>query len=199
MTDFPTRTKIILGSKSPRRQELLRGLGLTFEIRTEDTEEIYSEDMDPAQVPAYLAGIKADALAGTLKDDELLITSDTVVLIDGEILGKPESFEHAVEMLRKLSGRPHDVVTGVQLMSNSYKHSFSVTTKVYFKPLSESAIRYYVETCQPFDKAGAYGIQEWIGHVAIGRIEGSQFNVMGLPVAELWQALKDLLGDELPG
>lgn len=184
--------QIVLGSKSPRRQELLKGLGLTFEIRTKDTAEDYSPDMDPRQVPAFLAEIKADALHDSLAPNELLITSDTIVLIDHEILGKPESYEHAVEMLQKLSGRPHEVITGVHLRSLDLRKSFSVTTKVFFKPLSETAIRYYLETYKPYDKAGAYGIQEWIGYTGIEKIDGSHFNVMGLPVAELWEELSGM-------
>lgn len=183
-------TRLVLGSKSPRRQELLKGLGLTFELRTKDTAEDYSDTLDPREVPAYLAEIKADALFDSLAPDELLITSDTIVLIDNEILGKPEDAEHAVQMLQQLSGRPHEVVTGVHLRSHNYRKSFSVTTKVFFKPLTEAEIRYYVENYRPFDKAGAYGIQEWIGYVAIEKIEGSHFNVMGLPVAELWEELE---------
>ncbi len=187
-------TKIVLGSKSPRRQELLKGLGLEFELRTKETEENYPADMNLREVPAFLAEIKADALQDSLAENELLITSDTIVLIEGEILGKPESFEHAVEMLQKLSGKPHEVITGVHLRSAKHHHSFSVTTKVFFKTLPEKDIRYYVENFKPFDKAGSYGIQEWIGYMGIERIEGSYFNVMGLPVAELWDELKRYAG-----
>lgn len=182
--------QIILGSKSPRRQELLKGLDLQFEIRTKDTEEIYPEDLDPRKVPAFLAELKAEALLETLSENELLITSDTIVLIDNEILGKPESFEHAVEMLQKLSGKSHDVITGVHLRMKKKNTSFSVTTKVLFKPISEASIRYYIEKYKPYDKAGSYGVQEWIGYTAIDRLEGSYFNVMGLPVAELWEELQ---------
>lgn len=183
-------TKLVLGSKSPRRQDLLKGLDLNFEVRTKDTEEIYPDTLDPKLVPAFLAELKADALLETLAENEVLITSDTIVLIENEILGKPESFEHAVEMLQKLSGRSHDVVTGVHLRNKKSGKSFSVTTKVYFKTLSEASIRYYIEKYKPFDKAGAYGVQEWIGYTAIERLEGSYFNVMGLPVAELWEELQ---------
>lgn len=184
--------KIILGSKSPRRQALIRGLGLDFEIRTEDTEENYPDTLDPRKVPEFLARLKSDAIADSLKANELLITSDTIVLLENEILGKPEDAGDAVRMLRKLSGKAHDVITGVCLKNVNFEKSFSVTTRVYFKELSESAIEYYITHYKPFDKAGAYGIQEWIGYVGIDRIEGSHFNVMGLPVAELWEALEDL-------
>ena len=189
------RFRIILGSKSPRRQELIRGLGLDFEIRTLETPEDYPETLDPRKVPEFLARLKSDALVDTLAPDELLITSDTIVLLENEIIGKPDDAADAVKMLRKLSGKPHEVITGVCLKSLGYEKSFSVTTKVFFNELSDEAIAYYVENYKPFDKAGAYGIQEWIGYVAISRIEGSHFNVMGLPVAELWQELR--LADKL--
>lgn len=183
--------QLVLGSKSPRRQELLAGMGFQFEIRTKETEENYPSDLNPIDVPLYLAEIKANALLETLSDSEILITSDTIVLLEGEILGKPTDAEHAVEMLQKLSGKTHDVVTGVCLLSAQKKHAFSVTTKVHFKPLTIELITHYVTQYKPFDKAGSYGIQEWIGYVGIDKIEGSYFNVVGLPTAELWDALKN--------
>lgn len=183
--------QLVLGSKSPRRQELLAGMGFQFEIRTKETEENYPSDLNPIDVPVYLAEIKANALLETLSDSEILITSDTIVLLEGEILGKPTDADHAIEMLLKLSGKTHDVVTGVCLLSKHKKHAFSVTTKVHFKPLTVDLINYYVKHYKPFDKAGSYGIQEWIGYVGIDKIEGSYFNVVGLPTAELWDALKN--------
>lgn len=184
--------KLILGSKSPRRQELLKGMALDFEIRTLETEEIYPEDLDPRQVPAFLAALKADALADTLQADEVLITSDTVVLLDGEVLGKPEDHAHATAMLTKQSGKMHEVITAVHLKNPAFDRSFSVTTKVFFKELTPAEIEFYIVNYKPFDKAGAYGIQEWIGYIGIAHIEGSFFNVVGLPVAELYAALQEL-------
>lgn len=185
--------QIVLGSKSPRRQELLKGLGLEFQLRTKETEEIYPKELANALVPEYLAEIKARELLDSLAPNEILITSDTIVLSDNEIMGKPVSSEDAFEMLQKLSGKAHEVITGVHLRSLKQSHSFSVVTKVYFKDLSPEDIHYYVDNYKPYDKAGAYGIQEWIGYTGIERLEGSYYNVMGLPVAELWEALKAFL------
>lgn len=184
--------KLILGSKSPRRQELLKGMALDFEIRTRETEEIYPDELDPRQVPAFLAELKANALADTLQADEVLITSDTVVLLDGEILGKPTDHAHATGMLTKQSGKMHEVITAVHLKNPVFDRNFSVTTKVFFKELTPAEIEFYIANYQPFDKAGAYGIQEWIGYIGIAHIEGSFFNVVGLPVAELYAALQEL-------
>jgi septum formation protein len=182
--------QLVLGSKSPRRQELLAGMGFQFEIRTKDTDETFPTSLQPVDVPVFLAELKSEALVETLVEGEILITSDTIVLLEGEILGKPTDAIHATEMLRRLAGKSHDVVTGVCLCSTQKKHSFSVSTRVYFKPLSSEQINYYVANYKPFDKAGSYGIQEWIGYVGIDKIEGSYFNVVGLPTAELWDALK---------
>lgn len=182
--------QLVLGSKSPRRQELLAGMGFQFEIRTKDTDETFPTSLQPVDVPVFLAELKSDALVESLVEGEVLITSDTIVLLEGEILGKPTDATHATEMLRRLAGKSHDVVTGVCLRSTQKKHSFSVSTRVYFKPLSTEQINYYVANYKPFDKAGSYGIQEWIGYVGIDKIEGSYFNVVGLPTAELWDALK---------
>jgi septum formation protein len=185
--------KIILGSSSPRRKELLAGLGIDFQIRTKDTDEVYPQELPKGAVPVFLAELKAEAISSTLKDSEVLITSDTVVLYENEILGKPKDYTEAVEMLRKLSGKSHDVLTGVHLRSIQSRKSFDVLTKVFFKTLSDEMIEYYVNTYKPYDKAGAYGIQEWLGNAAIYRIEGSYSNVMGLPVSELWDELQDFL------
>lgn len=181
--------QLILGSKSPRRQELLAGLGFDFEVRTKDTQEDFPNSLAAKEVPAYLAEVKALALINELSKGEVLITSDTIVLLEDEILGKPISPEDAKQMLQKLSGKLHEVITGVHLRSLEKHVSFSVSTKVFFKPLTAGIINFYVENYKPFDKAGAYGIQEWIGFVGIERIEGSYFNVVGLPVAELWDEL----------
>ncbi len=183
--------QLVLGSKSPRRQELLVGMGFDFEVRTKDTDEDFPDYLSLEKVPVYLAELKAMALFDELEKGEVLITSDTIVLLENEILGKPNSPENAKEMLLKLSAKSHEVITGVHLKSLEKSHSFSVSTKVFFKPLTEEMIDFYVENYKPFDKAGAYGIQEWIGFVGVERIEGSYFNVVGLPVAELWDALNN--------
>lgn len=183
--------RLVLGSKSPRRQELLTGMGFDFDVRTKDTDERFPDSLSPKEVPLYLAALKANALIDELKQGEVLITSDTIVLLDNEILGKPTSPANAKEMLRKLASNNHEVITGVHLKSLEKSHSFSVSTKVFFKPLTEEMIDFYIENYNPFDKAGSYGIQEWIGFVGIDRIEGSYFNVVGLPVAELWDALNN--------
>ncbi len=183
--------QLVLGSKSPRRQELLAGMGFDFEVRTKDTEEDFPQTIPLKDVPVFLAEIKANALVDELNQGEVLITSDTIVLLENEILGKPTSPENAKEMLQKLAGKSHEVITGVHLKSLEKSISFSVSTNVFFKPLTPEMIDFYVENYKPFDKAGAYGIQEWIGFVGIERIEGSYFNVVGLPVAELWDALNN--------
>lgn len=191
MTKHNLGFQLVLGSKSPRRQELLAGMGFDFEVRTKDTDEDFPDYLSPKEVPVYLAALKANALVNELKQGEVLITSDTIVLLENEILGKPTSPENAKEMLRKLASKSHEVITGVHLKSLEKNHSFSVSTKVFFKPLTAEMIDFYVENYKPFDKAGSYGIQEWIGFVGIERIEGSYFNVVGLPVSELWDALNN--------
>ena len=193
MLDLGTHS-IILGSKSPRRKELLSGLGVQFEVRTLDTNEDYPDTLDNREVPTFLAKLKAQALLSSLKTEEILITSDTIVLLENEILGKPKDATQAFDMLRKLSGKLHEVITGVHLQSQEKSKSFQVVTKVYFKKLTDSQIEYYIENYKPFDKAGGYGIQEWIGYIGISKIEGSYFNVVGLPVAELYDELKLFIG-----
>lgn len=179
---------LILASKSPRRQQLLADLALEFTIKVKDTEEIYPDDLDKEKVPEYLAKLKAKAFLDELKD-EILITSDTIVLLENEILGKPKDEEDAFLMLKKLSAKMHLVVTGVCLLSSEKEVSFSEVTRVYFKPISDEAIKYYLDHFKPYDKAGSYGIQEWIGMTGIEKIEGSYFNVMGLPVHRVYEEL----------
>ena len=182
---------IILASKSPRRQELLRGMGIDFMVLTKDTIEVYPKDKPLEDVPKYLSWIKSlNYNDMELPSDYLLITSDTVVICDGEILGKPKDREDAVRMLRMLSGKTHCVVTGVTVRSAKKCESFAVRSNVTFAQLDEEEIDYYIEHCQPYDKAGAYGIQEWIGYVGISGLEGSFYNVMGLPTRKLYQCLK---------
>lgn len=181
---------IILASNSPRRRELLRGLDLAFDVRVlPDIAENSPETIEPKDVAEYISKVKANAYLDTITEKELVLTADTVVIIDREILGKPHDAGQAKAMLHKISGRKHQVVTGVCLTTKERQHSFSVSTNVTFKELSDAEINYYVETYEPFDKAGAYGIQEWIGYVGVTSLEGSYFNVMGLPVQRIWTEL----------
>lgn len=186
-----TSYKIILASNSPRRKDLLGGLNLAFEVRVlPDVAEDFPESIAPMEVAEYLSKQKAKAYKGLIANDELVITADTVVIVDSEILGKPHSEEEARTMLQKISGRKHQVVTGVSLTTTTFQRSFSVSTDVTFKQLSDEEISYYIKNYKPFDKAGAYGIQEWIGYVGVTSLEGSYFNVMGLPVQRIWEELK---------
>ena len=182
---------IILASKSPRRQELLRGMGVDFEILTKETDESFPFEMSIDDVPKYLSLQKSLAFTDEeLPTDYLLITSDTVVICEGEILGKPKDREDAARMLRLLSGKTHHVVTGVTVRSAERTESFAVRSNVTFAELDAEEIDYYIEHCRPYDKAGAYGIQEWIGYVGISGLEGSFYNVMGLSTRRLFQCLK---------
>ena len=182
--------RIILASQSPRRQYLLKVLGLDFEIIGSDVKEVYPEGLQPNQIAIYLAELKACNFDFSRLDEQaIVITADTIVCLGDEILGKPAGYGEAVKMLQKLSGRKHDVITGVCLKSKRKMHIFHVISSVYFKELSLEEIEYYIDNFQPFDKAGGYGIQEWIGYVGIDKIEGSFFNIMGLPVKELYEEL----------
>ena len=183
--------QIILASKSPRRQELLRGMGVEFSILTKETDESFPPEMPLDEVPKYLSLQKSLAFnEDELPDDYLLITSDTVVICEGEILGKPKDKADAVRMLQMLSGKTHHVVTGVTVRSAEKTESFAVRSNVTFATLDDVEIDYYIEHCKPYDKAGAYGIQEWIGYVGISGLEGSFYNVMGLPTRKLYGVLK---------
>ena len=182
---------IILASKSPRRQELLRGMGVEFSIMTKETDETFPPEMPLDEVPKYLSLQKSLAFTDDeLPADYLLITSDTVVICEGEILGKPKDREDAARMLQLLSGKTHHVVTGVTVRSAEKTESFAVRSNVTFAELDDEEIDYYIEHCKPYDKAGAYGIQEWIGYVGISGLEGSFYNVMGLPTRKLYGVLK---------
>ncbi|MBQ8969502.1 MAG: septum formation protein Maf [Bacteroidaceae bacterium] len=183
--------KYILASGSPRRRELLSGLGLDFEVRLlAGIDESYPEGLTGEEIARRISCKKADAYKATMSDDELIITADTIVYIDGQVLGKPKDEEEARRMLHMLSGRTHLVITGVTLLTHEWKHTFDCVSEVSFGQLSDEEINYYVSHYHPLDKAGAYGIQEWIGYVGVERIEGSYFNVMGLPVQRLYQVLK---------
>lgn len=185
--------RLILGSNSPRRRELLKGLDIDFEVDTENNfNECFSSDIPFDEVPVLMSEGKSMGFHRPLEEDEILITADTMVILpeSGLILGKPKDREDACRMLRALSGKRHHVTTAVTLRSTEKKETFTVTTEVWFKSLSEEEISYYVDTWKPFDKAGAYAIQEWIGHIGITRIEGSYFNVVGFPVQRVYEALR---------
>lgn len=180
------RYHIILGSQSPRRRELLDGLGIRFQQRAmPDMDESYPPDMPRHLVPEFLARHKAGAYLDQLTERDLLITADTIVLLEGDILGKPHDLDEARRTLRRLSGQTHEVITGVAVCTLERMESFACTTRVHFAPIPEDDIEYYVQTYRPLDKAGAYGIQEWIGFRHIEGIDGSYYNVMGLPVHRL--------------
>ena len=182
------KTKLILASNSPRRKELLGGLGIPFEVRVlQGIDESYPETVPTDKIAEFIATNKAKAYE--VAADEILITADTVVIVDDEILGKPADADDARQMLRKLSGKSHHVITGVSLKSYDKQKTFSVDTEVTFKTLSESEIDYYVTRYKPFDKAGAYGIQEWIGYIGVTSLRGSYFNVVGFPVQRIYDEL----------
>ena len=183
--------RVVLASQSPRRRELLAGLGIPFEVRViEDIDEHFPEQLPASETALYIAKRKAEAYRGQMADDELIITADTVVIVGDEILGKPAGEADALRMLRLLSGRTHQVTTGVCLMTTKMQRSFDVTTDVTFKTLTDEEIMYYVNRYKPFDKAGAYGIQEWIGYIGVTGLHGSYYNVMGLPVQRIYTELQ---------
>ena len=186
-----TNYKILLASNSPRREELLRGLDIDFEIKVlSDIDETYPADLPSEEVAEYVAQKKADSYTSNLKEDELLITADTVVILDNEIYGKPNDKDNAKEMLHALSGKTHRVISGVCLTSNTKQTSFSVASDVEFEKLTNEEIEYYIERYSPFDKAGSYGVQEWIGYIGVKHINGSYYNIMGLPIQRLYKELK---------
>ncbi len=190
MLDNLKNYHIILASNSPRRRELLAGLGIDFEVRVlPDIEENYPPTLPVSQIAQYIAKEKAQAYREVMTDDQLIITADTVVVAAGEVMGKPVDADDAFRMLRKLSGCKHQVITGVCLTSTAAQREFSVTTDVAFKQLTDDEIHYYIDHYHPFDKAGAYGIQEWIGYIGVTGLEGSYFNVMGLPVQRIYTEL----------
>ena len=186
--------KLILASNSPRRRELLAGLGYPYEVRVLDgIDESYPETLRGSEVAAYISRAKAEAYRKQVADDEVIITADTIVCLDDKVLGKPADEAQAVAMLRSLSGRVHQVYTGVTIVTSTGNSTFVSRTDVTFAVLTEEEIQYYVARFHPMDKAGSYGIQEWIGYVGVERIEGSYFNVMGLPVQRLYTELKNIL------
>lgn len=193
MLDNLKKYHIILASNSPRRRELLSGLGVDYEVRTlPGVDESYPDTLSGEDIPVYISREKAAAYLPSIAPDELIITADTIVWLAGRVLGKPADEADACRMLRELSGRTHQVITGVTLSTAVFQKSFAVTSEVEFAPLTEEEITYYVDHYRPLDKAGAYGVQEWIGFIGVRRLSGSYFNVMGLPIQRLYQELKEL-------
>lgn len=187
ITDY----KVLLASNSPRREELLRGLDIDFEIKVlPDIDESYPSDLPVEEVAEFIALKKANSYTSNLKDDELLITADTVVILNNIIYGKPTNKEEAKEMLCALSGKTHSVISGVCLASIEKQTSFSVGSDVEFSELTNEEIAYYIERYAPYDKAGSYGIQEWIGYIGVKHLSGSYFNIMGLPIQRLYSEMK---------
>ncbi|HEY4619080.1 MAG TPA: Maf-like protein [Flavobacterium sp.] len=184
--------KLILASGSPRRQQFFKDLGLDFEIRLKEIEEIFPEELKAAEITNYLAQLKADAFEGELKENEILITSDTIVWHNEKALGKPKDRQDAFDILKSLSNATHEVITSVCFKSDSKTDLLCEITKVTFKELSDESILYYIDNYQPYDKAGAYGIQEWLGFIGVSKIEGSYANVMGLPVDKVYDYLSKL-------
>ena len=186
-------TEIILASQSPRRQQLLKDMGFNFRVMHSEAEEIYPENLEIKQIPIYLAQLKANALKSFISENTILISADTIVAVDNEVLGKPKDEADAYRILKCISGRKHQVITGVCIKSFSNEISFFAESNVFFRELSDDEIYFYIRNYKPFDKAGAYGIQEWIGYIGIERIEGSYFNVMGLPTQMLYKQLNKFL------
>lgn len=189
--------KLILSSNSPRRKELLAGLDIPFEVRVvKGIDESFPNDLPTDEIAEFVSKKKATAYA--VAEDEIVITADTIVVLDGEVLGKPRDLDDAAAMLRRLSGRTHRVITGVTLKNQVKQTSFSVVSEVTFKSLSDDEISYYVHRYQPLDKAGAYGIQEWIGYVGVTSLSGSYFNVVGFPVQRIYEVLRKEFGVKSP-
>jgi len=185
--------RILLASKSLRRQQLLRDMGIDFEIVFKDFDESYPEGLTGVEIAGYVAEKKAMVFAGKLSDNEIVITADTIVWCGGRVLGKPVDANDAINMLHEISGKVHEVITGVSLLSSGINVTFTESTRVTFVEMSDAEIRYYVDKYAPYDKAGAYGIQEWIGLTACSHIDGSYFNVVGLPVQRLYEELKKII------
>jgi len=182
---------LILASKSPRRQQLLTDAGFKFKVKTKNVDETFPDNLKAEEIAEYIATKKAKAFLND-HENSIILTADTIVALNNEIFGKPEDAEEAFEMISKLSGSSHDVITGVSITLNKKIHTFHDKTVVSFKELSKEEINYYIENFKPFDKAGAYGIQEWIGMIGITKIEGSYFNVVGLPINKLYQQFQSL-------
>lgn len=191
MLDNLKKYNIVLASNSPRRKELLQRMGVNFKVRTLfGIDESYPDSLRGEDIVRYISRNKAQAYRSSMAPNELLITADTIVYVEGEVMGKPKTAEQAKEMLHKLSGKSHQVITGVTIVTADRTENFGVTSQVKFAEVTDEEINFYVDNYLPFDKAGAYGIQEWIGIVAVEEIKGSYFNVVGLPVQRLYQKLK---------
>lgn len=191
MLENLNKYEIVLASNSPRRKELLQRMGVNFKVRTLfGIDESYPDSLRGEDIVCYISRGKAKAYQSSMAPNELLITADTIVYVDGEVMGKPKNAEQAKEMLHKLSGKTHQVITGVTIVTAKRTENFGVTSQVKFTNITDEEINFYVDNYLPFDKAGAYGIQEWIGIVAVEEIKGSYFNVVGLPVQRLYQKLK---------
>ena len=192
LTDKLKNYNIILASQSPRRREILKMLGVDFKVVTKDTDETFPPELQGGAIPEHIAILKASAFdteLQTMPDNTIIIASDTIVYIDNKVIGKPKGRDGAIQMLRTLSGRCHQVLTGVCIKAKGRQRSFFAESKVWFRELSDDEIIYYVDNYRPFDKAGAYAVQEWIGAAAIAKIEGSYYNVMGLPSQMLYNEL----------
>lgn len=193
MLENISKYKVILASNSPRRRELLSGLGIDYEVKViSNIDESFPDTLQGEEIPVYISKVKAGAYLSTMKDDEMVITADTIVYTNGKVLGKPASREDAIDMLKELSGHSHQVITGVCITTKDFQKSFASVTDVTFDSLNDKEIDYYIDKYKPYDKAGAYGIQEWIGYIGVSSIEGSYFNVMGLPVQKLYKELKKI-------
>ena len=193
MLENLNRYKVILASNSPRRKELLSGLGVDYEVKTlPDVDESYPDGLSGEEIAKHIARGKAEAYRSLIQADELVITADTIVWLDGTVMGKPKDEEEAKDMLMRLSGKTHQVITGVCLTTASTQKTFATVTDVTFATLTDEEVDYYVTRYQPMDKAGSYGVQEWIGFVGVENLSGSYFNVMGLPIQRLYTELKKL-------
>jgi septum formation protein len=193
ITDSINQRRIILASRSPRRQQLLQELGIVFETILRDYDESYPDGMAGDEIARYIALKKADSFRNELKDNDIVITADTIVWCNNNVLGKPLNENDALRILKEISGNTHEVITGVTILSLNKETTFSVSTKVTFETLTQDEIDFYIEKFKPYDKAGAYGIQEWIGIIACSHIEGSYFNVVGLPVQRLYKELQSFI------
>jgi len=190
MLSHLSKYNIILASQSPRRHELLKGLNIPFEVNVIDVEETYPKQLFGVDIPMYLAEKKANAYVSKMQENTLLITADTIVWHEGKVYGKPANKAEATKMLKALSGKTHEVITGVCISTLKQRKTFHVISEVRFASLLPSEIEYYLDNYEPYDKAGSYGVQEWIGYIGVEHIEGSYFNVMGLPVQRLYNELK---------
>ena len=198
ITDALNKYRIILASRSPRRQQLLTELGLRFEVVIKEYPETYPENLKGKEIALFVAKQKSDLFKGEISDNDVVITADTIVWCNNKVLGKPLNDEDAARILKEISGNTHEVITGVSILSTAREKAFSVSTKVTFDVISDEEIEFYIRSYRPFDKAGAYGIQEWIGIIACTHIEGSYFNVVGLPVHRLYKELQSFILIEDP-